>query len=35
MMGSITLLRTPVSPIFVFVPKVENTVDIMLHCILG
>ena len=32
---SLTLLRTPVSAIFVFAPKINNAAIIMLHCIFG
>ena len=32
---SLTLLRTPVSAIFIFAPKTDNAVIAMLHCILG
>ena len=33
--NSLTLLCIPVSPIFVFVPKIGNAAIVMLHCILG
>ena len=32
---SLTLLRTPVSAIFVFAPKIDNIAIVMLQCILG
>ena len=32
---SLTMLRTPVSAIFVFAPKIDNAAIVTLHCILG
>ena len=35
MRDSLTLLRTPVSAIFSFAPKIDNTAIAMLQCIFG